>query len=62
MKALAIVLPLLIGGCTITDKIDVPALDVYTRSDIDAITAQAACKQMARTLVQIARCGDNRRP
>lgn len=55
MKALGLVL--LLGGCTITDRIDRPlALDVYSRADVDAITAVAACKSAARTLVQIARC------
>ena len=45
---------LLLGGCTLTDREAV--LDIYSRGDIDAINATAACKAAARTLVQIARC------
>jgi hypothetical protein len=56
MRALIIVLPLLLGGC-ITDREEGAFLSgYYSRADVDAITAQMACKQAARTLVQVARC------
>jgi hypothetical protein len=63
-KALLIIcLPLMLAGC-ITDQ-DVAYLDryttgyldrYYTRADVNAINAEMACKQLARTLVQVARC------
>jgi hypothetical protein len=56
MRALIIALPLLLGGC-ITDREEGAFLSgYYSRADVDAITAQMACKQAARTLVQVARC------
>jgi len=45
-------LVLSLGGCLATTR---EAL-VYSRAETDAINAEAACKQMARTLVQISRC------
>jgi hypothetical protein len=59
MKAIVILLPLLLTGC-ITDQ-DANYLDryfsgYYSRADVDALNAQVACKQLARTLVQISRC------
>jgi hypothetical protein len=54
--ALIIVLPLMLAGC-ITDREEGAFLSsYYTRADIDAITATMACKNAARSLVQIARC------
>jgi hypothetical protein len=56
-KALLIVLPL--GGCLTTEEalfINSNFDRVPTRSEIEARDAQAACKAMARNLVQIARC------
>ena len=55
----AIVLALLglaLGGCVITDREQV----YYSRADVDAINAEAQCKQLARNLVQIARCETRR--
>ena len=34
--------------------------DVYSRSDINAINAEAACKAQARNLLQVARCEPRR--
>jgi len=57
-KALLIVLPL--GGClTIEEQ---RAIDetyrfrYYTRAEVDAINAAIVCRDLARNLVQIARC------
>jgi hypothetical protein len=64
-KAILIALPL--AGCITTEDrgtIDAIVADnavrgsgpFYSRGQIDAINAETACKAMARTLVQIARC------
>lgn len=45
-------LALVLTGCVVTDR---EAL-YYTRADVDAITATIECKQLARSLVQMARC------
>jgi len=47
---------LLLSGC-ITDR---EAALFYTRADVDAITADMQCKQLARNLVQVARCETRR--
>ena len=39
----------------------IPAPEVYTKPETDAINAEAQCKLMARNLVQIARCEPGRR-
>ena len=49
-------LVLSLGGCIVTDRETL----VYTRSDVDAINAEAQCKLMARNLVQISRCETRR--
>ena len=49
-------LVLSLGGCLVTDRETL----VYTRSDVDAINAEAQCKLLARNLVQIARCETRR--
>jgi hypothetical protein len=60
MKMLLIVLPLLLSGCVTTDRdVDAYLARYYSRGEIDAINAEMACRQLARNLVQIARC--NRR-
>ena len=64
-KIILLTLPL--AGCITTE--DRAAIDAivadnavrgsgpfYSRGQIDAINAEAACKNMARTLVQVARC------
>ena len=56
MWRLILIAPLLLGGC-ITDREEGAFLSgYYSRADVDAITAQMACKNAARTMVQIARC------
>jgi hypothetical protein len=60
MKLLLIVLPLLLSGCVTTDREVSAYLErYYTRAEVDAISAEMACRQLARNLVQVARC--NRR-
>ena len=58
MRVLALgLLALALTGCVVTDR---EAL-YYTRADVDAITSTIECKQLARSLVQIARCDTWRR-
>ena len=49
-------LVLSLGGCLATTREEL----VYTRADIDAINAEAQCKALARSLVQISRCETRR--
>ena len=49
-------LVLSLGGCLVTDRETL----VYSRSEVDAINAEAACKLLARNLVQISRCETRR--
>ena len=62
MRMLVFALPLLLTGCvTATDREVTAWLDnYYSRADVDAINAEMACKQLARTLVQISRCANRR--
>lgn len=61
-KVILLALPL--AGCITTEDraaLDAIAIDssrnyTYDRGRIDAINAEIACKNMARTLVQMARC------
>jgi hypothetical protein len=63
---LIIVLPL--AACAVVEREPVsapglviePTVGIYSKSEIDAINAEAECKRMARNLVQIARCGTRR--
>ena len=50
------ILVLSLGGCLVTDRDTL----VYTRSDVDAINAEAQCKLLARNLVQVSRCETRR--
>ena len=50
------ILVLSLGGCLVTDRETL----VYTRSDVDAINAEAQCKLLARNLVQVSRCETRR--
>ena len=45
-----------LGGCVITDREQI----YYSRADVDAINAEMSCKQLAKNLVQIARCETRR--
>jgi hypothetical protein len=48
---------LALSGCVTTDREVSAYLErYYTRAEVDAIDAEMACKQLARNLVQIARC------
>jgi len=58
MKAIAFtLLALSLSGCMVTDRETL----YYTRADVDAITSAIECRQLARTLVQVARCDTWRR-
>jgi hypothetical protein len=51
----------LLSGCVTTDREVSAYLErYYTRAEVDAIDAEIACKQLARNLVQIARCQNRR--
>jgi hypothetical protein len=57
MKVSALGMLIVLGGCVTTDRDVAGYLDrYYTRSEIDALNTRQACKQLARTLIQIARC------
>jgi outer membrane lipopolysaccharide assembly protein LptE/RlpB len=57
---LAAVLPLTACAVPLREETTLPVVarlpEVYSRSETDAINAQAECKRLARNLVQIARC------
>jgi hypothetical protein len=57
-------LALPLGGCLITERREAltiePTIGIYSKSEIDAINAEAECKRLARNLVQIARCSNRR--
>lgn len=44
-------LALPLAGCVTADPVR-----VYTRAEVDAINAEVACKALARSLLQVARC------
>lgn len=46
----------LLSGCVTAEDVAFLAANYPTRSEIAAVNAEAACKLMARNLVQIARC------
>ena len=59
-------LALPLGGCWIYERpversltIE-PTIGIYSKSEVDAINAEAECKRLARNLVQIARCSNRR--
>jgi hypothetical protein len=53
-KAILVALPL--AGCVTDQDVAWLATNYYSRADVDAINAEKACRQLARNLVQIARC------
>jgi hypothetical protein len=55
-----LVLP--VGGCWVYERpLTVePTVGIYSKSEVDAINAEAECKRLARNLVQIARCNNRR--
>jgi hypothetical protein len=46
----------IVGGWTGRDEIIVRPPDLYTRSEIDALNAEIACRNQARTMLQVQRC------
>ncbi len=69
IRALAIVL--LLAGCGSfrnsvglngenAEVVIVKPPEVYSRADVDAITAELQCRQLARTMLQAQRCGVRR--
>jgi hypothetical protein len=51
----------LLSGCVTTDREVTAYLErYYSRAEVDAINAQISCRQLARNLVQIARCNNGR--
>jgi hypothetical protein len=58
-KIALIVLPL--AGCVTDQDVGWLANNYYSRADVDAINAEIACRNLARNLVQIERCGFVRR-
>ena len=62
MRALALLL--LLTGCgTVQSIVGAPPVvydDTYTRAEIDAINAEIACRDLARSQLQAARCGVRR--
>ena len=60
-----LVLP--VGGCWVYERplyersmtIE-PTVGIYSKSEVDAINAEAECKRLARNLVQVARCHNRR--
>jgi hypothetical protein len=61
---LSIVLPLASCAVPLREETTLPVVarlpEVYSRSEIDAINAEAECKRIARNLVQISRCSNRR--
>jgi hypothetical protein len=51
--ALALI-AILLSGCIITTVTERPPF--YTRYEIDAINAESACRNLARTIIQLERC------
>lgn len=54
----AIALSLLLSGCGIYQSVVGPPVltDVYSRAEVDAINAEIACRNQARTMLQVQRC------
>ena len=59
-------LALPLGGCWVyTQHVErgltiEPTIGIYSKSEVDAINAEAECKRIARNLVQVARCSNRR--
>ena len=68
MKAVVVLgmLALPLGGCWVyTQPLErpltiEPTIGIYSKSEVDAINAEAECKRLARNLVQVARCSNRR--
>lgn len=53
-KIILLTLPL--AGCVTDYDVAYLASNYYTRAEINAIATEVQCKQLARNLVQMARC------
>jgi hypothetical protein len=51
---IALIMAVILAGCA--GPQERRALDVYSRGEIDALNAQKACLNLARTIVQAMRC------
>jgi len=47
-------LAVVLSGCIVTTVTERPPF--YSRYEIDAINAEAACRNLARTIIQMERC------
>jgi hypothetical protein len=47
---------MVLGACAVYPDRSAVAIDTYSRGEIDAIQAEAACRALARNLVQQRRC------
>ena len=54
-------LALPLAGCVTDQEIAWMNANFYSRADVDAINAEIACRQLARNLLQVERCGFIRR-
>jgi len=50
-----------LGGCVTDQDLAWMQANFYSRADVDAINAEIACRQLARNLLQVERCGFIRR-
>jgi hypothetical protein len=61
-----VLIALMLGSCTVPVVREPaaltiePTIGIYSKSEIDAINAEAECKRLARNLVQVARCHNRR--
>ena len=49
-----------LGSGENTEIVVVKPPEVYSRADVDAITAELQCRQLARTMLEAQRCGIRR--
>jgi len=54
LGVILIAVAFLLSGCIVTTIAERPPF--YSRYEIDAINAEAACRNLARTIIQMERC------
>jgi len=54
MPIVLALIAILLSGCIVTTVTERPPF--YTRYEIDAINAESACRNLARTIIQLERC------
>ena len=54
MPLAILLIAVLLSGCIVTTVTERPPF--YSRYEIDAINAEAACRNLARTIIQMERC------